>query len=83
MAVIRFASRVFLIMLWSVGSLSVSVGLASSAMAKRLALVVANGDYLRTKKLPNPMHDATLVVSKLEQLGFQVRFERNVNAKQF
>jgi uncharacterized caspase-like protein len=83
MAVIWFAFRASLIMLWGVGSLFLSVCVAGPAVAKRVALVVANGDYHQTKKLPNPMHDATLMVSKLEQLGFNVRFERNVDAKQF
>ncbi len=45
----------------------------SSAFAeKRVALVIGNGGYTNIQALPNPSNDATLMVSTLKKLNFDV-----------
>jgi len=53
----------------------------SAADNKRLALVIANGDYLHTAVLKNPVNDSRLIVERLRDLGFQVQVETNLDAK--
>jgi Caspase domain len=36
----------------------------------RVALVIGNGDYRNTSKLPNPRNDATDVAAALQRIGF-------------
>ena len=50
--------------------------------ASRYALVIANSDYSHTKKLANPINDGALIAGKLQDLGFQVQYEKNLNARQ-
>jgi esterase/lipase superfamily enzyme len=50
--------------------------------ATRSALIIANYDYATLPKLTNPEHDATLVESKLKELGFSSRIERNLTGQQ-
>ncbi len=64
-------------------TLAASFTFADSAVAKRMALVVANVDYLHTPVLANPAHDTDLIVRKLEQLEFKVEHKKNLDAKQF
>jgi uncharacterized caspase-like protein len=44
----------------------------SPALAKRVALVMGNGDYAHAVTLPNPANDARAMTAKLQQLGFEV-----------
>jgi WD40 repeat protein len=67
---------------------ALSVMLAAStdvnaAAEKRRALVVSNAKYIHTAQLRNPANDATLIASKLEELGFKVQFEKDVDATRF
>ena len=47
--------------------------------AKRLALVIGNSAYQNTSPLRNPANDATLISSKLEQIGFDVLLKKDVS----
>ncbi len=38
---------------------------------KRLALVIADADYVHTPTLKNPPNDAILISDKLRELGFE------------
>jgi uncharacterized caspase-like protein len=40
------------------------------AQAKRVALIIANGDYRRLSKLPNPVNDGRLIAQSLRAAGF-------------
>lgn len=44
---------------------------ASSAMGRRIALVVGNSNYASVPALPNPQRDAALVADTLKQVGFE------------
>ena len=44
-------------------------------------LIIANAGYQHTRPLDNPGNDAKLVADKLRQLGFQVRLERDLDAR--
>ena len=44
----------------------------SSAAERRVALIIGNGQYANTVKLPNPPADARAVAAKLKDLGFEV-----------
>ena len=48
---------------------------------KRLALVIGNADYQSITKLANPVNDANLMASTLEQLGFEVMKFTNMDRK--
>ena len=48
---------------------------------KRLALVIANGDYEHYSKLKNPINDAELISQKLDSLGFEVMKGYNLEYK--
>jgi len=41
-------------------------------LGKRVALVIGNGNYANTVKLPNPPHDAAAIAGTLKALGFTV-----------
>jgi hypothetical protein len=56
---------------------------AESADLKRRALVIANASYIHTTALKNPLHDAALIADKLDDLGFKVWVEHDLDAKQF
>ena len=45
---------------------------ATPALAKRVALVIGNGNYEHTVPLPNPANDAEQMTTKLRGLGFDV-----------
>jgi WD40 repeat protein len=69
-------------------AVAVSVMLAAltdvnAASEKRRALVIANAKYLHTEPLKNPDNDAALIAGKLKEVGFEVQFESNVDAKRF
>jgi uncharacterized caspase-like protein len=54
------------------------VGLnACPAEAKRVALVIGNGDHLHLPKLKNPVNDATDVAAALAKLDFQVTLKKD------
>ena len=55
-------------------------GEAGAAGLKRLALVIANADYVHTPALNNPLKDAGLISGKLKELGFEVQLEGTINA---
>jgi uncharacterized caspase-like protein len=55
----------------------------AAAAAKRAALVIGNAEYVHSKRLSNPINDATLIADKLRMLGFSVRLEKNVDARHF
>lgn len=45
---------------------------ASAALAdKRVALVIGNGNYQNTQRLPNPTNDATDIAAALKRTGFE------------
>ncbi len=46
--------------------------LPASALADRVALVVGNASYQHATQLDNPINDASLIASKLTELGFKV-----------
>ena len=50
----------------------VSMGQAHADAPRRVALVVANGNYLHAGSLKNPVNDAQLVASALKDAGFQI-----------
>jgi len=50
----------------------VSMGQAYADAPRRVALVVANGDYLHAGSLKNPVNDAKLVAGALKNAGFQI-----------
>ncbi len=50
----------------------VSMGQAHADAPRRVALVVANGDYLHAGSLKNPVNDAQLVARSLKSAGFQI-----------
>jgi formylglycine-generating enzyme required for sulfatase activity len=47
------------------------------AQARRVALVVGNGQYANTTPLPNPVRDAELLSASLQRVGFEVQTLRN------
>lgn len=47
-------------------------GLGSALADTRVALVIGNGAYVSTAKLPNPSHDAEDVAASLRRSGFEV-----------
>lgn len=60
------------------------LALAGGTQAKQVALVVANAEYQHTSKLANPLRDAKLVSSALEQAGFDtVELGTNLTRAQF
>jgi hypothetical protein len=52
--------------------LSILLAVHSNAQEKRLALVIGNADYPNGSSLKNPVNDANLMASTLENLGFDV-----------
>jgi uncharacterized caspase-like protein/SH3-like domain-containing protein len=46
---------------------------------RRVALVIGNGAYRHAPRLPNPPNDATLVGRALEQAGFTVTVQRDLD----
>jgi len=48
---------------------------------KRLALIIANGDYEHYSELKNPINDAELISQKLDSLGFEVMKGYNLEYK--
>ena len=62
---------------------ALAVGLASAALAdKRVALIVANGDY-KGAPLENPVVDADLVAASLTGIGFTVKVVKNADLPAF
>ena len=60
-----------------------AIGFASIALAeKRVALIVANGDY-RGAALQNPTFDADLVATSLRNIGFVVKVAKNADLDTF
>ncbi|QHQ36556.1 caspase family protein [Algicella marina] len=49
---------------------------------KRIALVIGNGDYETIASLKNPVADAELIASTLEQLDFEVTLASNSNLQE-
>ena len=45
---------------------------AASAEARRIALVIGNGDYVKSGDLHNPPNDARAMADKLKSLGFKL-----------
>lgn len=48
------------------------------ASAKKVALVIGNGDYNRGY-LPNPTKDADLIAQNLRDVGFSVTVKKNLS----
>lgn len=44
----------------------------ANAEAKKLALVIGNGNYVKAEHLDNPVYDAHAIADKLAKLGFKV-----------
>ena len=55
------------------------LSIAGYAQEKRLALVIGNSDYEFGGSLKNPVNDANLMATTLEELGFDVIKKTNVN----
>ena len=51
------------------------------AHAKRVALVLGNGDYSSESKLANPVNDARLMARTLRELGFSVEEKTNLSKR--
>ncbi len=52
----------------------------SSTPGKRVAMVVGNGAYLRTRALPNPRRDAEAIATRLRTLDFEVELVTDSSA---
>jgi tetratricopeptide (TPR) repeat protein len=56
---------------------------AIAAAERRVALIVANGDYEHVAALRNPANDGKALADVLRSLGFEVREVYNVNLSEF
>lgn len=63
---------------WADSGRSFSV---ASTQGRRVALVVGNGNYANTTKLPNPANDAAAVGEALKRLGFDVKVQTDLNKR--
>lgn len=52
--------------------LAPAAAVAAAPDARKVALVIGNGDYRHAVKLPNPVNDARLIGRTLRQAGFEV-----------
>jgi len=50
------------------------------AMAKKVALVIGNSNYITEGYLPNPINDAKLIAKKLRNVGFEVTLKRDIKS---
>jgi uncharacterized caspase-like protein len=57
---------------------SPTAGVAQRKSEKRIALLVANGNYVSQDALPNPANDIEYVSSVLKGLGFEVYVQNNL-----
>ncbi len=57
--------------------------LPASALADRVALVVGNASYQHATQLDNPINDASLIASKLTELGFKVLLVMDATFEEF
>jgi len=48
---------------------------------RRLALAIGNGAYRQVPALPNSVNDATAVAAKLQEVGFEVYFARDLDRR--
>lgn len=55
---------------------------ASAAMARRVALVIGNGQYQYENTLANPVNDATLIEQALKSQGFTVEKKLNLGKRE-
>jgi uncharacterized caspase-like protein len=62
---------------------SPAAGVAQRKAEKRIALLVANGNYASQNALPNPANDVEYVSSVLKGLGFEVFVESNLIYRDF
>lgn len=60
------------LLLIGVAALATTLGQASSAQARRVALVIGNGDYAHVEPLPNPANDARAMAEALKGVSFEV-----------
>jgi hypothetical protein len=56
---------------------------AAKPLGKRVALVIGNGAYVNTTKLPNPPNDASAIADTLKALGFTVVLAIDVDRRGF
>ncbi|MCQ0990455.1 caspase family protein [Jiella marina] len=65
--------------------LVIAAGLTTPAMAegRRVALVIGNDAYAHVDQLDNAVADARLIAGRLETLGFDVAFRRNLSKRAF
>jgi Caspase domain len=49
--------------------------------ARRLALVIGNGAYRNVTSLKNPVNDASAIAAKLQAVGYEVRFSRDLDRR--
>ncbi len=54
---------------------------ATQPSEQRIALLIGNADYQYTSRLDNPVHDATALAERLEDLGFETMLELNITSK--
>ena len=55
---------------------------AANDSGRRIALVVGNRDYSRTKALANPVNDATDLAAALRRAGFEVQLALNTSRRE-
>ena len=62
---------------------SPTAGVAQRTAEKRIALLVANGNYVNQNALPNPANDIEYVSSVLKGLGFEVFVQSDLIYRDF
>ena len=65
---------------WCAVALVCGIGGTASA-AERVALVIGNSGYLNADELPNPKNDANALGAALEQLGFDVELQVDLDQR--
>jgi Caspase domain len=63
------------------GQVKVLPAKAAVGDAKRIALVIGNSGYRYIPALPNTINDATAVAGKLQDLGYEVHFARDLDRR--
>ena len=57
--------------------------MASGQAPDRLALIVGNGNYKSAPRLRNPLNDARMLSQRLDELGFRVKTEYDLDGEAF
>src|SRR5439155_544562 len=62
-----------------IGRIILLLAVSAANAEKRVALVIGNGAYKNTPKLPNPPNDASDVAAALARSGFDIIFDTNLD----